>query len=485
MRKRIIISIIIFSIIFITLPFAIAFLNIEGIGIFTISSIVALVYVGVFIFGGLPELIIYGIYGLITTLLLYVIDYSYQLPIVIIMTIIFILNPLAQLESSLRSGMKDENTQPIRFSIRGKKWPFFAYRREMKNYYHLPQSRKLYTQTHYKMLRQLLMLVLIGLGIFVFIHEINHIANTLDNFNWTNFLTFYLIVIIFLLAYFLYLKGFTSTFRTFAFSLVPPLIYIIGITNSEFWIKFSVIAAIIFITLVLSVVELYHLYQRVVYAPLHYYDVEMQADVYANALFEPLVYNETYTLCAEFEIKTDEKTFNENFKSILVYANYFHFIIAAYTIDTQKVVLHVHFLYKNHRRIEKFKGFLESKFQRSIPVNVYSDYNKASYEKNFFHKDAYIIARALYLANLLRDLEIKSKVIISLIVYFENDQQYQMFTETQPATKLSEVSIDGYVSAKIDMICPNNDFMIEKNLRETLLNLLIFQGKFVRLNVFY
>ncbi|QWB95371.1 hypothetical protein KHQ89_05255 [Mycoplasmatota bacterium] len=54
MRKRIIISIIIFSIIFITLPFAIAFLNIEGIGIFTISSIVALVYVGVFMFGGLP-----------------------------------------------------------------------------------------------------------------------------------------------------------------------------------------------------------------------------------------------------------------------------------------------------------------------------------------------------------------------------------------------------------------------------------------------
>ncbi len=485
MKRRIIISIIIAGIIIITSPFAMAFLGIEGRGIFLITAIVLLVYVGIFIFGGLPELIVYGIYGILTTLALYIVGTSYQVPIIVVSTLLFLLNPLSTFEAWLRKSMADENTQPIHISFRGKRWPFFAYRKEMKNYYHLPQSRKLFLNKNYKHLRQVSMIGLIAIGIYLFIHEINHIANTLENFNWTNFLTFYVIVIIFLLAYFIHLKGFTSTFRTFAISLIPPIIYVIIITDFDFLIKVFIISGFAVFSLVIAGIELIRLYQRVIYDDLYYYDVDLQKEVHANALFEPLVYNETYTLCSELKIKVSQKEFDDQFHSILIYANFFHFMIVAYTYGNDEITLFAHFYYKDQKRLDHFKTYLETKFQRTVEVNSFSDFNKTSYEEQFFHKDAYIIARAQHLASLLKDLHIKSKVIISLVVYFDNKKQYEEFNMVHPSVILDDITIEDYISAKVDLVCVNNSYVIETKLRDILLSLMIYKGKFVRLNVFY
>lgn len=485
MKQRIIISLIVFILIIVTLPFALTLFNLELKGIFTIASMILLVYVGIFIFGGLPELIVYGIYGLLTALALFIFGYRYQVPVITIATLMVLLNPLASFETYLRNEMKDENTQPIQISVRGKLWPFFAYRREMKNYYHLPQSRKLFTNKNYKSLRQIVMLGLIAIGIYSFIHEINHIANTLENFSWTNFITFYMIMIIFLLAYFTHIKGFTSTFRTFAISLFPLIIYMIHASTFDTIIKFFMLISFVIFGLVIGGIELYRLYQRVIYDGLYYYDVDMQKEVYANALFEPLVYNETYTLCSEYTIKTDKKTFDEYFHSILVYANYYHFIIVAYTVSENEVTLYAHFYEKDHKRVDKFKVFLETKFQRSIPLNTYSDPNKAVYEEKFFHKDAYIIARAQHLAQLLKMLHVKSKIVVSMIVYFETEHSFESFNNIYPSQKLSEIAIDSYISARVDCICVNNVHVIDTKLRDILLNLMIYHGKFVRLNVYY
>ncbi len=485
MKRRILISTIIFIIILITTPFAMTFLEIEGRGIFTIVAIVTLVYVGIYIFGGLPELIVYGIYGIITGSLLGFLGNNYQVPIIVISTLLFLLNPLSQFQSWLRKQMDEGDTEPIQISIRGNRWPFFAYRKEMKNYYHLPQSRKLFINKSYKYLRQLSMLALIAAGIYLFIHEINHIANTLENFSWTNFLTFYVIVIIFLLAYFIHTKGFTSTFRTFAISLIPPILYIVSITNFDFFIKLFVNLGFLVFALVISGIELYRLHQRVIYDALYYYDVDLQKDVYANALFEPLVYNETYTLCTEYKIKINKRDFDKEFHRILVYANFFHFIIVAYTYGNEELTIYAHFYYKSQKRVEQFKTYLETVFQRSVELTAFSDFNKTSYEQKFFHKDAYIIARAQHLAQLLKDLHINSKIVISLVVYFENKHDFDMFNQVHPSVQLNDIAVEDYVSAKVDIVSINNSYIIESNLREVLLNLMVYHGKFVRLNVFY
>ena len=78
-----------------------------------------------FVFGGIPKLIIYAIYGVILSIVLSITPYDYQLPIIIIGTLSFILNPLSSFEKFLESKMKDENVLPIRISLRGSYWPFF------------------------------------------------------------------------------------------------------------------------------------------------------------------------------------------------------------------------------------------------------------------------------------------------------------------------------------------------------------------------
>lgn len=485
MKRRIIISIVMFGFIFLTFPFVMAFLNLEAKVIYLISSIVALVYVGFFIFGGLPELIINFIYGFITATTLFFTTDDYHMPVIIIATIIIILNPLSQFESFLRSKMTADNTEPIQISIRGKQWPFFAYRKEMKNYFHLPQSRKFFTIKSYKAARQISTLLVAGFGVFLFINQINHIANSLDDFNWSNFLTFYVIIIIFLLAYFIHLKGFTSTFRTFAFSLIPPIIYLIAITSFSYWIKVSLLISISIVSVIFAIIELIKFHQRVIYDELIYLDKDTHRYVHANALFEPLVYNETYTLCGEYTIKVDEKTFDNHFKDILVYANFYHFIIVAYTVSDSDVIIHAHFLYKQHKRSERFRIYLESLFEKEVPYYTFSDYNKIAYEKNFFHKDEYIIARAKHLAQLLKALQIRSKIVISMIIYFENDIQLETFNTQYNAIKLKDITVDGYITTKLDVLCINNPFVIEKTLKKILLHMFINNGKFVRLNVYY
>jgi hypothetical protein len=84
------------------------------------------------------------------------------------------------------------------------------------------------------------------------------------------------------------------------------------------------------------------------------------------------------------------------------------------------------------KRAEKFKTFLETKFKSEIEMNLEEDPNKEIYEKKFFHRPDYIIARAQNLAGLLKELEIKTKIIISMIVYFELEEELEAFGEDHP-----------------------------------------------------
>ncbi len=485
MKTRVIVSLTLTILIFLFLPFALILLNYRGQGIFMISAIVTLVYVGVYVFGGVPKLIVSFIYGAVTFLCLYFLDAAYHLPFIIVGSLLFVLNPLSSFETYLTAKMNDEDVLPIRISIRGSYWPFFSYQKEMKNFYHLPQARKLYTKKWYLHLRQMTTLFLVTLGIFLFILGINNIANTLDNFDWLNFFIFYNVIVIFILAFFLFKKGFTSTFRTLVISLFLPLIYLILISSFPDALKYSLAGSIFLIGLIVGGVELYKYYQRVSYDSYHYYDVDEQLDVYANALFEPLVYNESYILCGHYQIKVKQEDFNRHLHDILVYANYFKFIITAYAFKKDVVHLHAHFHHKQKKRPENFKTYLESKFKMDIPLDLIEDPNKESYEKHFFHRPGYIISRAQSLAGLLKELEIKTKIIISVIVYFELEDELEAFMDEYTVTRLSDLSDDEYITVRVDIPSVNVDYMIESKIRELLLALMVHHGKFVRISVYY
>lgn len=485
MKRRIVIAGSLTILIFILLPIALILLNLRGQGIFMISAIIALVYVGVYVFGGVPKLIIYFIYGGITLAFLLLLDDPYHLPIVIVGTLLFVLNPLSSFEKFLETHLKAEDVLPISFSIRGSLWPFFSYQKEMKNFYHLPQARKLYTMKWYLQLRQLTTLLLFSLGIFLFILSVNLIVNTLDDFNWMHFFIFYIIIIVFIMAFFMFKKGFTSTFRLLVVALFPPVIYLFLVSDFPAAIKYSFSGSLVILWLGLSIVEIIRYYQRVAYDAYHYFDLDQQTEVFANALFEPLVYNETFTLCTQYQIKTKLDSFQKVFTEILIYANYFHFIITAYAYKNEVIYLYADFHNKKEKRAHKFKSYLESKFKGSIALQIEDDPNKEIYEKTFFHQPDYIIARAQSLAGLLKELEIKTKIIISLIVYFELEDELESFSKEYPTTELDDLSDEDYLTVRIDIPSINVDYMIESKIREVLLSLMIHHGKFVRISVFY
>lgn len=479
-----IISSILVILILISIPIA-PFLDIRAQGIVSIVALLLLVIVGIYLFAGLAKIIVYAIYGIFTGLFLIFLPEGYQLPFIIIGTLLCVLNPLAGFESFLEKKLNEEDVLPIRFSLRGSYWPFYTYRKEMKHYYHLPQARKMYTKKWYLTLRQISTILVFSIGIFLFIYHINHIANSLDNFDILNFFTFYNVTIMFILTYFLHRKGFTSTFRTLVVSLFPTLIYVVLISNLDATFRFGIAGALFLLGVSVSIYELIQLYQRVVYEAYHYYDVDQQKDVYANALFEPLVYNESFIWDAEYQIKVKLETFQKQFKDILVYANYFRFIITAYTYGKQMIHLHAHFHEKDTKRIQLFKTYLEAKFKMAIPLIVENDPNKVIYEKQFFHRPGYIIARTQSLAGLLKELEIETKIIISLIAYFENEEDLRMFAAEYKTNVLPDLSDEDTITVRIDIECHNVDYVIESKIGDALLSLLIHHGKYVRVSVYY
>lgn len=485
MKRRLAIAGSLISLNIILIPIAIFLFDLRDQGIFMIFMMITFVYVGVYVFAGLPKTIIYLLYGAVIAAIMIPSPQPYHLPIAIIGALLFVLNPLSSIEFKLEKMMNKEDVLPLRISIRGSYWPFYSYRKKMKNFYHLPQARKLFTLKWYLHTRQVLTILLVTIGTVVFIQNLSLIGNTLDDFSWFNFFYFYSVVIIFLLAFFLFKKGFTSTIRTLIISIFPPIIYLVIISPFTDPIRYGFSGAIFLVFIVIIGIELHKLYQRVAYDSYDYHDVDQQMEVHANALFEPLVYNESFTKCATFQIRVKPEEFLKHLHPILVYANYFRFIIVAYTVDKKGVTIHAHFHYRQAKRIEKFETYLESKFKKDVYVSVFDDPNKETYEKLFFHRPDYIVTRALSLANLAKELDIQTRVILSMIVYFEDDEGLKQMATTYSTTRIEELSEDDYITARVDVPVLNVDYMIEAKVREILLELLINNGKFVRISVFY
>ena len=485
MKKRLAIALSLAIFFIISLPIALVISSIQNHGLFLIIAILGLVYTAIYVFGGLAKLIIYFIYGATTALFLILLPEIYQLPFVFIGTLLFILNPLANFESFLEKQLNEEDVLPMRISIRGSYWPFFAYRREMKNYYHLPQSRKLFTKKWYLYLRQATTLLLLFLGIFLFIHEISSIASAIDTLDPIYFLSFYSVFIFFLLTFILYKKGFTSTFRALSVSIFPVLVFVVLISDLSMLVKLILGIAIFVLGLVISIFELVKYYQRVVYESYHYYDIDSQEEVYANALFEPLVYNEPYRLTATYDLKVPVEVFEKSFHDILVYINYFKMILVSYAIKDDYIYLTCHFHFKQEKRVEKFKTYLESKFKKEVPYTLKDDVFKKEYETKVFHRPDYIIARALYLAHLLKDLEIQSKIIVQMIAYFKSTNDLLRFANEYPCKRMPQIDEQDMLTVKIDLPLINSDFIIESKIREVLLSLMSYHGQYVRINVYY
>jgi hypothetical protein len=485
MKRRILISAIVVALLLISLTFVLPLFESQYKIMYGVFSVIITVLILVYLFSGIAKFIVVLIYSLIIITCLVFLP-NYQQPIIVIGTLAFILNPLANLETSIEKALNDEDVLPLRISIRGKYWPFYSYRQEMKNYIRFPQTKKLFTKAWYLRLRQILTLALLFAAIYLFINELQNIWIDLTNYNLQQIFIFYGVISLFTMTFILFKKGFTALFHVAIMFVFAPIIYVIYLTPLDIWSK-VIFSSIVLVTGVADIIyEKFASLKRVAYQSYAYYDSSMQRFVHANGLYEPLVYNETYNLVGIYQFQGSIDKFNREFNEILYYANRKHFIITAYTYNSKDIIIYTEFFQRHVRKAKQFTNYLETIFKTKVHEQIVYDKQKQIYEQTFFHKPEYIVTRALVLADMLGELQVDTKeVIISLIFSFESLRDIEAMSQLYYTERLEELDDEGYFAARIIVKTTHSNFMIENKVRDVLLNAMIHRGQYVRILVYY
>lgn len=481
MKLRLTLSLLFTVISIVIMPTAFIFFEPYGQGVFYIVFIFLFVNIVYYIYGGFAKLITYMIYFIITLISLIVLDERFEVFISLLAAFTILVHPLYALEQSLEKRMSKEFTDPIMLSTRGSYWPYFQYRADMKSFYHLPQQKKLIQKKSYLFLRQFTTLVFLFLGTFIFINETSSIINDLNRFSWRAFFDVYIMLWLFLMSYYAYRKGFTTVFRVLVLGLLPIVQYTIYQVNVETYIQVILSIGFGLFSIGIIIYEWYAYYQRVSFDSYEYIDQERGLKVYANALFEPLVYNDTYILSSTFRIKISLDTFHKHFHAIIVHANAHKILITAYAYGNEMLYLFADFHYNDRKKVDIFKTFMESKFIMAIPYTLETDKHKAKYETNFFHRLPYIQARAIHLSNLLKTLSNELLIVMSMIMYFESLDDVDAFKKHYQVLILSDIYVADYIAVKVDVPIVNNDFVISQQVTALYHTMVSNRGYFVRL----
>lgn len=485
MKRKVWIGLIITACLFIGVAVASSFLNDTDVIIYGLISSLFFLYLSIYLFGGLAKLIIFFIYGFLAAILLRIAPDRFDVIVIFIFTLVFVLNPLANFEAYLNDKLSVDELEPLKIEVKGLYQTFYRYRREMKNYYHLPQTRKLYVKPWYKTSRQLASLGLFAVIVFLLLYTTKDIFD-LKTIRAANVLTLYIISILYVMLILVHKKGFTTMLRSVKLTIFVPMIYfVLTVPSISNMIRIILVIGISLFELSMIIYELVTYYTRVSYQAYKYEDKVRKELVFANALYEPFVYNETYTEIADYGIEVSLNQFEDHFKEILIYANYHRFIITAYTYDANFVHIFTEFNKRQEKRQDKFQMFLSSIFKTHVGIRQSSDLVKKFYEQRFFHNHEYIVARALSLAKLLNELEIKSEIIISIVFYFNAKKDAKAFQRKYPSTRLREIEENGLIALQTSIKAINFDYIIENNVRDVLLESMIHKGTYVRIMLYY
>lgn len=481
MKKRFIISLSIFLVSMITFIVFWHVFDEKYQLIFLLLFLIISIYTFLFLLGGVSKLLIYLFYGLITAMFIYYFQ-SYALAFVIMGTALFISNPLSMLENKLAS--KIDNPEPLTTYnlVSKKRRTFYLYRSNMKDYYHLPQVRKLYKNKSYYLLRQITTFVLFSLSTFLAIYQLKDIGLNLSEFNDYIWISFYYVIVLYIVASMIYKKGFSSAFRVAMMLVLPPIIHIIASNlNLDLFWRLSLSITLSLMTIGMIIYQIITYYQRVSYSAYHYYDSDENAEVFANALYEPFVYSESYNSIVKYSLTLSLDKFNERLKDILIYANLHHFIITAYLVKSNKIIIYTVFKTETKTRMYKFQNLLTKYFETKVSLDIKHDPQTALYEELFTHKPAYIVQRAVSLGKLLKELNVDSPLIISLFFYFKEQADLEEFSKIYSVAiiKLDETS----ETVRVDINIANTEYLIDIKIREVLLNAMIYNGQYIRILV--
>jgi len=435
----------------------------------------------IYIFGGIGKFATSMIYGAIITVLL-VFFKEYDNAIIAIGTFLFAINPLEKLEREITLKFPEENS--IINALKGSYQSYYDYRSEIKNYYHMPQTKKIYTNKNYVIIRQFVVIIMSLTAVFLLMKEINNLLRLIRNFNiHLFFANSYSVIVLVILTTILYKKGFQSMANMLLVLVLPPISYSIFLIIPQVLLKNLMGFGSIIFGIYLIIYQYVNYRRRIVYED--YYYVNNLTHIHANALFEPFIYDDAFYLDVKYTIKISINEFRKQFQNIIVYADFKRFFITAYTYDDKSINIYTNFHYKDEKKVLKFKEFLESTFVIKVDYDKGEDFDKKNYEKQFSHTTGYIVARANYLAKIIETLEIKENVILRFNIYFEKIEDLLAFDLKFKLTRLPYLDENNVFVAQADLVVKNLDYVIENQVRDFLLELIIDNGHYIRVLVFY
>lgn len=478
MKKRFFIAAIIFIIQALTFFILPIVLGSHLSAVFLLAFFVTTFYLVIYFIGGLSKLFVYLIYGISLFLLIYFFN-DYSFAFIIIGTFIFLLNPLGYYENRLSKLL--DSPDPIEFQMLVKRsyYPIYDYRAKMKEYFHLPQTKKFYQKRTYYRLINITTFILAGIGIFLSLMELNMITTELQQLRLESILVFYVVIVVFISALIIYKKGFKSFRHFITPSIFLPTSLIIFMTDLSLAWQISIASVSGIMTIILIIIEVYQYFQRVDYHASTYLDTNTNYYVYANVLYEPYMYNDYYTVVGKYEISIDIENFHKKLKNILTYANFKMFFITAYVDTGKSVIIYTQFQKKHEKLPELFSNFIEKTYNTRVKTSIKFDPSHLIYEENFFKTDDYITARAISFGKLIKSLGNNQPLIISMYFYFTNVESLKDFI------KLYKVDImslkENVITVKVEFEIVNVDYLIDLKVREILLNVLINDGHYIRI----
>ena len=119
MKRKVWIGLIITACLFIGVAVASSFLNDTDVIIYGLISSLFFLYLSIYLFGGLAKLIIFFIYGFLAAILLRVAPERFDVIVIFIFTLVFVLNPLANFETYLNDKLSVDELEPLK--IEGKR----------------------------------------------------------------------------------------------------------------------------------------------------------------------------------------------------------------------------------------------------------------------------------------------------------------------------------------------------------------------------
>jgi hypothetical protein len=483
MKVRLVTSSIILIVLFIIYPSLLLLLEPYGQGIISVIFICTIAMLSFFVFSGLDKLIVYIVYIFFTILFLFLLPKDFQVLTALTATFIMIIHPLSSLEKKLSKVIDPNLTNPIRIHISGSYWPYFEYRSSMKAFYHLPQSKKLHQNKWYLLSRQFATLFLLFFGIFILINETSAIINALDNFSLSRFISLYVVFWFILMSYYSYKKGFTTVLRALMLGIFPMIFYVLFVVSIENYFKFPMMIMLVIVFLFIVIFEFNRYFERVSFDAFDYIDAKTHQHVFANSLFEPIIYNDTYILSSHYLIKISLTTFHQYLRDILIYANKKHIILTAYAYGDQMLHVYADFHFKDRLKVDLFKTYLESLFIVGIPYELIEDKHKNVYEKRFYHQSSYIVARANHLSKQLEDVSNEKIVVISLFMFFEDKDVLHLIQKYYQYQLIEEMSTNNYHTIKIDLPIVNNPYAITQTVQDVLTLMNQHHGQFIRILV--